>query len=154
MPDRLDTSYRLAHRLRDLQVPEGVALWPPAPGWWLAGGLAIGLSILSVWYLRRRGRVRRDAVRELNRLHAAFHASRDLTVLAAGLSVLLKRVALARHPRAEVAGLSGEAWAAFLGPDLNDLADLPYRPPLPVPGDLARGRRLIGLARTWIRRQA
>jgi hypothetical protein len=154
MPDRLDTTYRLSHRLRDLQVPDGVADWPPAPGWWIVAILTLALLVPLVRFLHRRAGPKRAAIRELDRLHADFRENRDLTALAAGLSVLLKRVALARHPRAEVAGLTGKAWSDFLGPGLADLADLPYRPPLPVPGDLARGRELIGRARAWIGRRA
>lgn len=154
MADRLDTTFRLAHRLRDIQVPEGVSLWPPAPGWWLAGLLTVGVLGGGAWWLRRRGRVKREAIALLNRRHAAFVEDRDLTALAVGLSVLLRRVALARFPRREVAGLTGQAWMDHLGPGFEDLAELPYRPPLPVPGDLARGRALIASARRWIGRRA
>ncbi|MEO5338146.1 MAG: DUF4381 domain-containing protein [Magnetospirillum sp. WYHS-4] len=150
MTERLDTTFRLAHRLRDIVVPEDVSAWPPGIGWWLAGLLGAAAAGFLGWWWYRRGSLRREAVAELNRLHAVFFAERDLTALAAGLSVLLRRVALARHPRTEVASLTGAAWTDFLGPGFDDLADLPYRPPLPVPGDLRRGRALISRARKWI----
>lgn len=91
--------------LRDIAVPPEVSLWPPAPGWWIVGATAIALTaILSVVAVARyrRDAYRREALRELE------------SVDPRGISVILKRAALAAWPREQVAALSGAAWLAFL----------------------------------------
>jgi hypothetical protein len=91
--------------LRDLALPVPVAWWPPQPGWWL---LAAGLLALAgfgvAWLVRQHGAnaYRRAALRALPQTAPE------------ALGALLKRTALAAAPRAAVAGLTGEDWAAFL----------------------------------------
>ncbi|MCB1924506.1 MAG: DUF4381 domain-containing protein [Gammaproteobacteria bacterium] len=105
-----------ALQLRDIHLPPSPPWWPPAPGWWV---LAIVVSLL-LGYLAWRGA---RAWRHRRRLHALQRALDDIerALLAAPapqplarLSALLKRVALSRHPRGEVAALSGHAWLSFL----------------------------------------
>ncbi len=145
--------------LRDIHLPATVNWWPPAPGWWaLAAALALGLA-LAVWLVLRwrRGRVRRAALRELRALETAYAEAGDAGAFAADLSRLLRRYALQRFPRREVAGLTGQDWLRFLdttggrgqfaeGPG-RALTIAPYRPPqsLDVPA-------LAGLGRRWIER--
>jgi hypothetical protein len=100
------------------RAPPPPPLWPPAPGW-LALALLLALGGAFAWGWRRWRRQRgpslrgwrRIALRELARLEAA--AADDAT-LARRLQQLLRRYALARYGRAAVAGLSGEAWLAFV----------------------------------------
>lgn len=144
-------------QLRDIHLPEPVPLWPPAPGWWLLGVVAILVVIAGWWAYRRRfSPVRRTALRELDDDLAAFRRHGDGQAFATQLSRLLRRYAVARFPHAEVAGLSGEAWLRFLdmtggnggfrnGPG-RVLISAPYRPGTPV--DVAVLHRL---ARDWIR---
>jgi len=71
-----------------------------------------------------RDRWRQYALSELARLRAEHAAqSRTPTRLIGDLSVLLRRVAISRFPREEVAALSGEAWLAFLDRSLGDAAE-------------------------------
>jgi hypothetical protein len=102
--------------LRDIHLPPAPGWWPPAPGWWGLVPVAVALCLLAVW-LRRRTRRRRSAFaearRELQRLRGDWR-SRAATQIAAELSALLRRVAISLFPRAQVAGLTGEAWLAFL----------------------------------------
>ncbi|MEO0651765.1 MAG: DUF4381 domain-containing protein, partial [Planctomycetota bacterium] len=89
-------------RLHDIELPEAVSLWPSAPGWWLVAGALGSAAVLAgwVWWDRHRSLAyRRAALRELSELRA----SGELRALPS----LLKRVALAAHPRHEVAALSG-----------------------------------------------
>src|SRR5262245_1027939 len=91
--------------LRDLALPAEVALWPPAPGWWVVAAVAVAsAAILSVAAVgrHRRNAYRREALRELDRVDPG------------GISTVLKRAALAAWPREQVAALSGAAWLAFL----------------------------------------
>lgn len=104
----------LGERIRDIQLPPDPPLWPLAPGWWLLLALLlIAFSLLALhWY--RRGALRRAALRELEQLRLRYQSDGNDAVLAMGLSTLLRRLALSRDPRTQVAGLSGDEWLAYL----------------------------------------
>ena len=104
-------------QLRDIHLPPPVSWWPPAPGWWLLAAILILLVALAVWlfHRHRRDRWRRAALKEWRRLREDWRAGAiDGAGAARQLSVLLRRVALVRFPRRQVAALTGEAWLAFL----------------------------------------
>lgn len=91
--------------LRDLASPPEIPFWPLAPGWWIVVAASLAtVAILAAMAVRhhRRNAYRREALRLVGGVEAAQ------------LSALLKRAALARWPRTEVAALSGAAWLAFL----------------------------------------
>jgi hypothetical protein len=91
--------------LRDLVLPPAVALWPPAPGWWVVAAVAVvSTAILSVAAVvrHRRNAYRREALHALDNVDPG------------GISTILKRAALAAWPREQVAALTGAAWLAFL----------------------------------------
>ena len=146
--------------LRGYHLPDPVSWWPPAPGWWLLALLVLSLLVLLAgWLVRRhrRGAAARAAQAELTALRAALAQDGDAAACARGLSRLLRRFALVRFPRRAVAGLSGEAWLAFLdaqggggrfqsGPG-RLLLDAPYRPPQDLPV-----AELASLVEDWIRR--
>ena len=128
--------------LRDLHLPEAIGWWPLAPGWWLLIALAvIGLALLLRQHLRRRerGAARRHALQQLKDLTAQYEQHRDAVRFSAALSELLRRTMLAYAPRQEVAGLTGDAWLAWLDRDLDaprfqtdagrKLLEMPYRRP-------------------------
>jgi hypothetical protein len=105
------------NQLHDIHLPAAVSWWPPAPGWW--GVLALVLIVAGLVYViytrRRRNRWRAKALAELARLRDAAPER-----LLRDLSVLLRRVAISRFPRHDVAALTGEAWLAFLDRSLGD----------------------------------
>jgi hypothetical protein len=128
--------------LRDLHLPEPVSWWPPAPGWWilllvLAGLVAYGLN--HAYRRRMRNAARRTALQKLARYQAEYVEHRNPVVLGKQLSQLLRRGMLAYAPRAEVAGLTGDAWLQWLDRGMplpyfhteggKSLLDLPYRNP-------------------------
>ncbi len=128
--------------LRDLHLPEAIGWWPLAPGWWLVIVLLVaGIAYLLRVYLRTRARgaARRYALRQLDVLTAEFEQHRDTVAFISGLSSLLRRTMLAYAPRRKVAGLTGDAWLAWLDEDLDQprfqgevgrkLLELPYRAP-------------------------
>jgi hypothetical protein len=91
--------------LRDIVLPPEVALWPPAPGWWIVGAaLIVVAAILGVAAVAhyRRNLYRRAALAELHRA-----APQDI-------SSILKRAALVAWPRRDVASLTGAGWLSFL----------------------------------------
>jgi hypothetical protein len=128
--------------LRDLHLPDAVAGWPPAPGWWIVGAvvlIVLGYLLRRWWQSRARSAARRYAMRQLNSLVTSYEQHRDLIRFAAEASALLRRTMLAYAPREDVAGLTGDAWLAWLDRGLAQpvfakgagraLLDLPYRNP-------------------------
>ena len=143
-------------QLRDLQLPDPVGFWPPAPGWWLLALITLAaLAWLSVTARRRyqRSRYRRLALAELEQLATPAAAS-PCSEWLQQLNQLLRRTALAAYSDATVAHLSGNHWSDFLnrsGPsaDWSLLIDTPYRanPTL----TLEEQQRLLQQCRNWIR---
>ena len=143
-------------QLRDIRLPESPGSWPPAPGGWIAALLlAAALAVLAIkgWRTWRRVRRRRHALAELQ----ALSAQRCGPDFVAAVSAVLKRVALSRFPRTEVAALTGPAWLAFLDRTGGHgafsegagrvLGDGPY-----APAPECDTSALLALARDWIRR--
>lgn len=144
--------------LRDIHLPDPVSWWPPAPGWWLLLALLCAAG-LGAWLRRRyraRHELRRQAFSELERIENRFGQRDDERQALQELSVLLRRVALARYPRAQVASLTGQRWLRFLdgvmgadafsrGPG-RALAEAPYNP---APG-VDNVPDLIDLCRRWL----
>ena len=104
-------------RLRDVHAPSLPDAWPPAPGWWFLAGLVVISAILigqAVLRHRRDRRQKRAIVDVLRALRTEFAADADGARFAAEISMLLRRIALTRFPRTEVASLCGAAWLSFL----------------------------------------
>lgn len=115
--------------LADIHVPQEPGLWPPAPGWWILGMVALGLIIWALLLANRRWQRRRRyhyALAELDRCLTAYHendgspgtddAAREQAKLDTinEINAVLRRVALKHFPRSDVASLSGERWVEFL----------------------------------------
>lgn len=81
----------------------------------MLASLIILLAVIAAWWWRRyrRRAYRRLALKQLQLLRAAAQRGQTGTVLAQ-LSILLRRVAISRYGRAEVASLCGKDWLAFL----------------------------------------
>ena len=146
--------------LRDWHLPDPVSWWPPAPGWWLvAAGILLGLLLVVRLWLRWRGRtsLQRAARHELERLGRELATDGDRRRYLAELSRLLRRLALARYPRVQVAGLTGGDWLAFLDAtggagEFSDgvgraLIESAYRPADQIDFDPERLAALVG---RWI----
>jgi len=144
--------------LRDIHLPPPTSWWPPAPGWWLLGFvlLVVPLALALWWRARRRGALRRAALRELATLRAqAGQANAAPTQLAAAAAQLLRRVSLALDPARRHVALTGDAWLArvraiapgFEDPALGEaLLRAPYAPAVEVDAS-----RLLGALEHWIR---
>ena len=144
--------------LRDIHVPDAPEFWPPAPGWFVVAGLVIAAGVAATVIGVRRwraGRFRREALASLQRLRSRHGAGATDVEIAMELSMLIRRAALARHPREEVAGLAGERWMARLESDLPGIA-MSARTALLEAPYARRSRFDVGRALTacehWIRR--
>lgn len=148
--------------LRDIHLPPAPPWWPPAPGWWVVSVVAMALLVFGVRFARRawrRGRPRRAAVRGIEKLRSRHHSGEAADVLTAELATLVRRAAMNRHPRAQVAGLTGHDWLKFLDGDDDDhcftdgvgacLATAPY-----ARGSTVDLGALLTLCETWVRRNA
>lgn len=146
--------------LRDIHMPPAPPVWPPAPGWWLLALVALAMAALgarcalAAW---RRGRRRRAATRALRNLRERYARGEAAELLTAELATIVRRAAMSRHPRAQVAGLTGSAWLAFLDDDAHQftegvgrqLATAPYSREETVDLDA-----LLVLCEKWVRRNA
>ncbi len=146
----------LAERIRGIRLPDGVSAWPPAPGWWLLAGAILFVVVAGVVLYRRRA-LRRAALRELDILRREYQSVGNAAALAAGLSKLLRRVAMTRSRRTAVAGLRGEAWLGYLDRTggTRDFSTGPGRVlrTLPYSGNgEVEAPALLSLTRRWILR--
>lgn len=155
-------------QLADIHLPQAVSFWPPAPGWWLLGALLLAAAAWFAWQRFCRWQEAQRLKRVLQELDAALTAFRRVSdgeernrqglALLYTINSLLKRVALVRHPEADIAALTGPEWLAFLdahgsgdefarGPG-QVLAEGEYRPRFDADADA-----LHATARRWIVRQ-
>jgi hypothetical protein len=155
-PQEPDNLIGLIDQLQDIVEPARISMAPQTWAWAVVATLLLAALAAGGWaWLRHRRATawRRAALAELSTLAPALEAGEPQAL--ARLQTLLRRVALATGPRAEVAGLTGAGWAVYLertGGDFGKfgatLADAPYRPV--HAGD---GRAALDAARSWIRRR-
>lgn len=111
--------------MADIHLPAEPGFWPLAPGWWVLAALLLALLVYGAWRLHLRLQLHRryrSALRELDSCLAAMQASAgpEGPTMAQRLSYVndvnsvLRRVALLHFEQARVAGLSGQAWVAFI----------------------------------------
>lgn len=99
--------------LRDIHLPDAVAWWPPALGWWLVLGLVLAALATAAFVYRARFR-ERAAIRGLKAVGSALAAGTAPVVCIQRISMILRRFAMSVADTPAVAGLTGEAWLAFL----------------------------------------
>lgn len=123
--------------LRDIHLPEIVAWWPPAFGWWILAAVVVLIGVvLSVhaWQQRRH----RAALRALKDILRALEGGAEPAECVSDASIVLRRFAMTVDRKSGgVAGLAGEAWLEYLGGKTRDpqfaagsarlLLDAPYR---------------------------
>jgi Domain of unknown function (DUF4381) len=149
--------------LRDIHLPQAVSWWPPAPGWWLLAGLALG----AAWWLYARfarQRPKRAALKALAAAVAALGQGEAPVRCLQRISVILRRFAMTaagagtEEPQG-VAGLTGERWLEFLDSRWpraafshgagRRLVAAPYAPA----ASMEEAQELAALSRAWIKAQ-
>mgnify|MGYP002634765001 CR=1 FL=1 len=103
--------------LRDIHLPDPISAWPPAPGWWILAILVLSLISFIIWKLWKRHQqqqLSRLSLAAVTKLEQDYAKHQDPQRLLRQYSSLLRRVALARFPRQQVASLTGSSWLDFL----------------------------------------
>ncbi len=115
--------------LRDIHLPDGVSVFPPAYGWWviLASILAIFIIIELAILIRRKSK-KIYALRLIKQVH-----NQNVVASALQMSEILRRICVYKYKTA--ATLFGKEWIEFLnqhtkhkleGKTANLLIDAPY----------------------------
>lgn len=116
----INTSAAQTLELRDIQLPDPVAWWPLAPGWWLLLAVIIVLLVIALIsfgrYRNRRHwrRLKSDIRSEIDVIRQRFGDSQDPIALARSLSILMRRASISYFPEQDIAGLIGERWLEWL----------------------------------------
>lgn len=97
----------------EILMPDIVSYWPEAPGWKYLFAITLLLSMLLVWRAFRKWRLNRYR-REALSLLSDIDSQTSNAVRLKQVAILLKSTALNVFPRAEIAGLSGADWVAYL----------------------------------------
>lgn len=94
--------------LRDIHLPEGVAIWPPAYGWWviLAVFVAGFITYHAILYIRRKSK-KLYALRLIGSLDGQNNIA-----AAREMSEILRRICVYKYK--EAASLYGVQWTEFL----------------------------------------
>ncbi len=157
----MNPATQAALQLRDIHMPAVPGLWPPAPGWWLLAALLLVLLVWMVWVAVRHHRLHCQRQCILAMLGELEQESGDKVTpqRIAQISILLRRLALMRYPRRQVAALTGTDWLCFLDESGGDgnfskgpgqvLATGPYQPALTADLDT---RAFGALVRNWVKK--
>ncbi len=108
--------------LRDIHLPEPISWWPLALGWWLILAALVGFTLFACWYIKKRKTptLKKEAIKELERIECLLHMKEDPACCLAELSVFLRRVILSQKsdtPRR--ASLTGDAYLRLLDKPLG-----------------------------------
>lgn len=151
--------------LRDIHLPEAIAWWPIAPGWWiiLASVLLIFVLAFIIKKIVDSRQLKRDISSELETIKQQFVQTQNKSQLAKSLSILLRRANISYNTGLNVAGLTGDSWLNWLDDTHNNsteqmkfqsdtgriLLNAPY-----LPEDTALNfdaQTLIRLCESWLR---
>ena len=114
------------NKLADIQLPEAITFWPPAPGWWLLLGLIIIILLVIIYFIKRKPPIKTATVKQLKsqsmkELHAirknyeAQLNNKEITHASVKkLSIFLRRYVLSLYTREEVASLTEQQWLLLL----------------------------------------
>lgn len=146
-PNQIDLS-----ELKDIHPMIQPDFWPLAEGWYILCALLILIILIGFYiYHKYRNSPVVYAIKELEKIKKAPKEKQFKL-----LSQLLKRVAMVKYPRNEVAPLIEEKWQEFIlaaAPDIfseqqaKSLAYAIYNPKNKVPD-----QKLFQLTRQWIKK--
>jgi hypothetical protein len=155
----METSIELIKQLHDIHDPPAISLWPPAIGWWI---IALLIILITTWYYYKyyfiTHKIRRAALKKFKQLQRVYYKNKNQNQLIIELSILIRRIALAKFPQRQVAKLNGNTWLQFLDKTGNTkeftqglgqvLSVAPYQKSPQIEID-----RLMVVIEKWIRQQ-
>ena len=128
----------LIDQLHDIREVAEPSLWPPAPGWWVLGGLVLLLLVFLAIKVARDLKVRkrrRRLLAELDGLAVTFDPQQMPADYLGAMNRLFRGVALKAFPGSGCSRLEGSDWVGFIRerlkgdtPDLDALETGPYQP--------------------------
>ena len=138
--------------------PNGI--FPLGAGWRIVFCIVAAMFLTGVLiYHTPRMKRRREALAVFKTIRRSFFSAGDVSVLAAELSVLMRRVAISRFGREETAALNGEKWLDFLkrtGAKLNEqdrlLLTTQAYAPVSEEKNKSGGKHLLRSVRKWLGR--
>lgn len=153
--------------MADIHLPAEPGFWPLAPGWWVLAALLLALLIYGAYRLQKRLQLHRryrSALRELDKCLTTLQTDagpdgpgmEQRLIYVNEVNSVLRRVALLHFEHSRVAGLTAQAWVAFIKQHDRGGHLTPE-----LAGALAEGRfaprcdvdtqALHGMARDWIK---
>ncbi|MGI1678298.1 MAG: DUF4381 domain-containing protein [Cellvibrionaceae bacterium] len=109
-------------QLKDIQLPEPIGIWPPAPGWWILAIISLGLITFFIWKFlqqKKQQQYRKSAIALLNSEKTSLIQHKNVKTYLQNVSEILRRTALTAYPEQGVEPLQGEEWLVFLDEKIN-----------------------------------
>jgi len=107
--------------LRDIHSPAAISMGPETTAWYIVFAIALMIMVwMLIRFIKAYARKRRQK-QALDILHSAVtnYTAENSASAIASISILLRRIALARFKRENVASLKNAAWLNFLDQQLQ-----------------------------------
>ncbi len=106
---------QLLSQLKDIHAPKSISMWPATLAWYVLFGLIIFILVylaIKAFHIYAKKIRQRTILKLLAEAVALYQTNPALSL--ANISILLRRIALAKYQRNEVASLHNIAWLNFL----------------------------------------
>ncbi len=107
----MDTNTLLS-QLKNIHQPNGVSLFPIAPGWYILAVLIIAITAGLLWWILVRHKYKRQKL-QIYTLLTDIQNNNSAEMLSE-VSILIKRVAIIKFPTEPVHTMFGDSWLQFL----------------------------------------
>ncbi|MDX1812034.1 MAG: DUF4381 domain-containing protein [Gammaproteobacteria bacterium] len=98
--------------LKPLHEPEAISAWPPAIGWWLLPvTIAVILAAIIWWWKRAKTpNYKKIALQDLKNVINNYEIRKNSQEATGEVSLLIRKVMVAKYGNNEVAGLIDSEW--------------------------------------------
>lgn len=114
------TKEELLTKLKDVHMPSAISMWPNTLPWYfifIISGVFLIVLIVLLGKVFFKIRLQKKVLHLLNLAVSKYEMEPNTALIE--ISILVKRVALSKFSRKQVAGLKGSAWLYFLDHSLN-----------------------------------
>ena len=110
-------------QLRDIRLPEEIAWWALAPGWWIVtASLCIGALVFWLARSKQKQSIKTLALNELGQIEKNQNNT-SISALATQISVLLHRIVLSLNSDSKHITEFGPKWQSFLISNSNKMPE-------------------------------